>query len=240
MVLIFMAAAAVVTALAHTAPFPFVLDGLYASRVVWRMPHAAGPPTIYLTFDDGPNPTATPALLDLLRDEGVPATFFLLERHLTPDTSPLVRRMAEEGHAIGLHSHTRGAMLRAPRRFAAELTAFAGRLQGIAGVAPCRLFRPHAGWRGAEMLKGLAEADYRLAGWSWMQWDFDFFRPRSVRIVPRLVAYASPGDIVVIHDGHHENPRADRRYAVDVVRALVPALRARGFTFGRLCEMGRP
>ena len=51
-------------ALAHTAPFPFLLDT--TDRTLWRMP-PTDPPTIYLTFDDGPNPTATPQLLDVLR-----------------------------------------------------------------------------------------------------------------------------------------------------------------------------
>ena len=52
--------------LSHTAPFPFLLDKFAPSRSIWRMPHAGGPPTVYLTFDDGPNPTATPQLLDVI------------------------------------------------------------------------------------------------------------------------------------------------------------------------------
>src|SRR5918993_3180714 len=114
--------AAVVAALAHTAPFPFAIDALHADQVIWRMPHDAGPPTIYLTYDDGPNPAATPALLDVLAAEGVPATFFLIERHITDATAPLVRRIATEGHAIGLHSHTRKKMLMAPDDLAQTLT----------------------------------------------------------------------------------------------------------------------
>ena len=50
-------------------------------------------------------------------------------------------------------------------------------------------------------------------------------------------AQGSAGDIVVIHDGHHKDPRADRRHAAETVRLLVPLLRARGFAFGALCEM---
>ena len=78
--------------------------------------HAArgGPPTVYLTFDDGPNPAATPALLDVLAQEKVQATFFLIERHITDETAPIVRRMADEGHSIALHSHTRREMVRRP------------------------------------------------------------------------------------------------------------------------------
>ena len=57
--LLFIGVAVAITALAHTAPFPFALDALHAGRVTWRMPHGAGRPTIYLTYDDGPNPAAT-------------------------------------------------------------------------------------------------------------------------------------------------------------------------------------
>src|SRR5918996_1796244 len=93
-----------VTILAHTAPFPFLLD--VTDRTVWRMP-ATDPPTVYLTFDDGPNPTATPALLDVLTRHGVVATFFIIDRYLTPETAPIVRRAFEAGHAVALHSDTR-------------------------------------------------------------------------------------------------------------------------------------
>jgi peptidoglycan-N-acetylglucosamine deacetylase len=227
--------AAAVVALAHIAPFPFVLDGLHADRVTWRMPHRDRPPTVYLTFDDGPNPTATPQLLDVLAAHSVHATFFLIERHITDETAPIVRRIAAEGHSIGLHSHTRSEMLLRPEELAHALTAFAHRVEGIAGRPPCRAFRPHAGWRSSQMLEGLRRIDYQLVGWGFMLWDFDLFRERSVRIVPRLVRNASPGDIIVIHDGHHVDPRADRRYASEVIDALVPQLRARGFSFGTIC-----
>jgi chitooligosaccharide deacetylase len=225
-----------VVALAHTAPFPFVLDALHASRVTWRMPHAGGPPTIYLTFDDGPNPAATPALLDVLAAEQVRATFFLIERHITEETAPIVRRISDEGHSIALHSHTRREMIRRPEELATQLTAFAARLETVTGRPSCRAFRPHAGWRSTQMLEGLRQIDYQLIGWGFMLWDFDWFRQRSVRIVPRLVQRASPGDIVVIHDGHHVDPRADRRYAVDVARQLIPALRQKGYQFGTICR----
>jgi peptidoglycan/xylan/chitin deacetylase (PgdA/CDA1 family) len=236
MFLVALALAAAVVALAHTAPFPFVLDGLHADRVTWRMPHDTGPPTIYLTYDDGPNPTATPRLLDTLATHGVKATFFLIERHLNDETVPIVQRIVHEGHRIGLHSHTRAKMLFTPEELARTLTTFANRIERLTGQAPCRAFRPHAGWRSTQMLEGLRSIDYQLIGWGFNLWDFDLFRRRSVRIVPRLVRNASPGDIVVIHDGHHEDPRADRRYAIDVTDRLIPELRRKGFEFGTICR----
>lgn len=227
---------AALVGLAHTAPFPFLLDALHADQVTWRMPHETGPPTIYLTFDDGPNPTATPQLLDVLARQQATATFFLIERHVTSETAPILRRMVAEGHRLALHSHTRALMFLEPEALANRLAAFAARLEAAAGQPPCKAFRPHAGARSTQMLMGLQRIDYQMVGWGFLLWDFELFRPRSVGIVPRLVEHASPGDIIVIHDGHHENPRADRRYAVEVAEALVPELRKKGFEFGTICR----
>ena len=142
-------------ALAHMVPFPFLLDALHAKRVMWRMPHTGGAPTVYLTFDDGPNPVATPALLDVLAEAQVQATFFLIEHHITEETAPIVRRISDEGHSIALHSHTRREMVRRPEDLAEMLTTFAARVQGLTGRPSCKAFRPHAGWRSTPMLEGL-------------------------------------------------------------------------------------
>ena len=61
-------------------------------------------------------------------------------------------------------------------------------------------------------------------------------RPFPLDLVPRLAEHASPGDIIVIHDGHHVNPRADRQHTVAAVHELIPALRARGLHFAALCD----
>ena len=89
---ILIALGAGILALAHTAPAPFLFDAIAGRRAVWHMPRT-DPPTIYLSFDDGPNPTTTPDLLDVLAREGVHATFFLIDRHITDQTAPLVRRI---------------------------------------------------------------------------------------------------------------------------------------------------
>ena len=224
-------------ALAHIAPFPFLLEAFRPAKSLWRVPPAAGTPaTIYLTFDDGPNPDWTPPLLDVLRDEQIRATFFLIDEYVTPATAPIVRRIADDGHAIGLHSGTRRLMAMDPDALAARLRGAADRITAIAGREPCRLFRPHAGWRSKAMYDGLERAGYRLAGWSWGMWDWHWWqKPQGDRVAARLAAKASPGDIIVIHDGHHKNPRADRRHAAEVVRRLAPELKARGYAFGTLC-----
>ena len=200
------------------------------------MPSDQAGPTVYLTFDDGPNPTATPAVLDVLAREGVGATFFVIDRHVTSETEPLLRRMMEEGHAVGLHSHTRAPMWMPPDRLAQTLTTAADRIETATGRRPCPVFRPHGGWRSGQMYQGLALIDHSLVGWGWGLWDFNWYRPPDVSsLVERLTRRVSDGDIVVIHDGHHENPTADRLYAAEATALVVPALRERGFRFGLVC-----
>lgn len=236
MFFLFIAAGLGLLSLAHIAPFPFLLDAAAPGRAIWRMPASADAPTVYLTFDDGPNPTATPDLLDVLRREQAVATFFLIDRHITDETAAIVRRIAEEGHAIGLHTHTRGWMALPPDGLAGILTEHADRIERLAGRRPCRAFRPHAGWRSGQMYEGLRRIDHVLVGWGWGLWDFNWYRPPDPSaLATRLTGRVSDGDIVVIHDGHHENPRADRGYAVAATAQLVPALRDRGFRFGRIC-----
>ena len=112
----------------------------------------------------------------------------------------------------------------------------AARIERLTGFRPCSAFRPHGGWRSGQMYLGLALIDYTLIGWGWFLWDWDWFRtPDPDRLIRRFVDRVSAGDIVVMHDGHHEDPRAERRYAIDATAGLVPRLREAGFTFGAIC-----
>ena len=232
---IVVALAAGVAVLAHTAPAPFLFDAIAGRRAVWHMPKTSTP-TIYLTFDDGPNPTTTPDLLDVLARENVHATFFLIDRHITDETAPIVRRILDEGHAIGVHSHTRAWMMMSPDRFAATVAGVADHIERVGGRRPCAAFRPHAGWRSWSMYRGLRAIDYRMVGWSWMLWDWNWFRRRTAEsVVGRIGGRANDGDIVVMHDGDESAPFADQRQTVEATAQLIPILRSRGLTFGMIC-----
>ena len=232
--LVFLLALAIgVGVLAHIAPFRFVLD----RSSVWHVPTVGSDKTIYLTFDDGPNPTATPGLLDLLKEKDVRATFFLIDEYVTPETAHLVRRMFEDGHSVGLHSGRRWLLLKSPAAMEEILRSAAGKIERLAGHRPCRLFRPHAGWRSVPMMRGAARAGFQIVGWSWMNWDWVGFRDRTgPRVAAHLLKHAKPGNIVVIHDGHHRDPRANRLYAIEATRRVIGELRARGYGFGALCD----
>lgn len=225
-------------ALAHTAPAPFVLDAMVRDRAVWHMPRE-DPPAIYLTYDDGPNPTTTPYLLDLLSAEQVHATFFVIDRNITEETAPILRRTIAEGHAVALHSASKSYMLMSPSELARTLTAAADRIETLTGSRPCRAFRPRAGWRSGSMYAGLQQIDYRLVGWGWMLWDSGMFRKRTAdRTVERIRKRAAAGDIIVMHDGNEANPRKDQRQTVEATARLIPELQARGFDFGTVCQNG--
>ena len=232
---ILIAIGAGIVALAHTAPAPFLFDAVVGDRSVWHMPKR-NPPTVYLTFDDGPNPTTTPDLLDVLAREQVGATFFLIDRHITDRTAPLVRRMFAEGHAVALHSATRRYMLMSADTFARTLTTAADHIEQVAGRRPCRAFRPHAGWRSWPMYAGLKRIDYKMVGWGWMLWDWNWFRERTAdSAFNRVRDRISNGDIVVMHDGDESAPLKDQRHTVDAIARLIPYLRAKGFAFGSIC-----
>jgi peptidoglycan/xylan/chitin deacetylase (PgdA/CDA1 family) len=226
---------AAITALAHMWPAPFVIDWMAGERAVWAMPRTATP-TVYLTFDDGPNPSTTSDLLDVLAEEGERATFFIIDEHLNEATAPIVARAFADGHSVALHSATRSPMVMTSAQLRRTLEAAAARIEHLAGRTPCRAFRPHAGWRSGQLYDGLREMDYRLIGFGWMLWDFNWFRTRSgeasfQRVAPRV----SDGDIIVMHDGDESAPTRDQRHTVEATRRLIPALRARGFSFGTVC-----
>ena len=219
-------------ALAHTAPAPLWLDALAGDRAVWHMPRDQ-PATVYLTYDDGPNPSTTPALLDVLARERVQVTFFLIDEHVNAETAPIVRRMFADGHAVAQHSGKRWLLLKPPSRLAATLITAADRIERLAGQRPTRAFRPHGGWRSISMYRGLRQIDYDLIGWGWMLWDVDLLRRRVAdRVVDRFVSRASAGDIIVMHDGDEKAAHKPQPQTVEATARLIPALRARGLTFG--------
>jgi peptidoglycan/xylan/chitin deacetylase (PgdA/CDA1 family) len=229
----------VIVALAHMAPAPFLLDLMAGERAVWHMPRS-GPPTIYLTYDDGPNPTTTPALLELLARAGVHATFFIIDRHLSDETAPIIKRMFADGHSVALHSATKSDMFKSPTELRRTLQAAADRIQRLTGSRPCRAFRPRGGWRSAAMYGALRAIDFTLIGWGWMLWDVDWFHERTAdRIVRRIASRVDAGDIVVMHDGDDAAPRKDQRQTVEATSRLIRELGARGFEFGTVCRNDR-
>ena len=188
-------------------------------------------PIVALTFDDGPNPDATPAILDALGAEGVRATFFVLGRHA--DRWPaIVHRTASEGHVVGNHGyHHRKLVWRTPR-YIREDVALGTTAIERAGAAPPRLFRAPHGQRNPWVTPIARAAGQRTVGWSLGVWDSA--RPGETVIAERVIRGTRPASIVLLHDGDGYDPGGDRMQTARALPMIVRGLRERGFSFATL------
>jgi len=158
MFILFVAAATGVILISHIGPFAFLLDVLPSTPSRWTMPSEEEELSVYFTYDDGQNLTATPALFVLLE-----ATARIERLAVSPS-----RGLAERPDVRGASAH--------------------------------RLHVDRVG----------------------VGWDWDWFRvPDPDRLICRFVDRLSAGDIIVTHDGHHENPSAERRKDMPSMRRPV-------------------
>jgi len=174
--------------------------------------------TMALTFDDGPNPAATPALLDLLARHDARATFFLIGRHVRAFPA-LAKEIAARGHAIGNHTDTHKALVFCSAgRIAEELERCDDAILAAAGEKP-RWMRPPFGYRGP-LLGGIA----RKRGASVVMWSRlarDWKPQASERVIHRL-RRVQGGDIVLLHDGDHRVLEGDRLHVVAALEHWLP------------------
>jgi peptidoglycan/xylan/chitin deacetylase (PgdA/CDA1 family) len=183
---------------------------------------------VALTFDDGPNPDATPLILDALAQHGVKATFFILGRH-AEQWPELVRRVAREGHAIGNHGYFhRKLHFKSPAWVRRDLELGTRAIEAACGVRP-RLFRAPHGFRSPWVTSIARSLGQHTVGWSLGVWDSD--RPGVDVIADRTVNGARPGAILLLHDGDGYDPHGDRVQTARAVPLILDRLLARDYTF---------
>jgi peptidoglycan/xylan/chitin deacetylase (PgdA/CDA1 family) len=214
-----------------------------AAWVAWAwLPHLLTPACAWrgrrddrrvaLTFDDGPDPAWTPAVLDLLRDAGVRASFFLVGRRAerAPD---VVRRMAAEGHEVGNHSWShRSLWLCGPRATAEEIGRAHETLAALAGTPP-RHFRPPWGMVNAAMFGALRRVGERCVFWS-IQPEGRRPAPAAAQVA-RVLRRAHGGAIVDLHDAEG-TPGAPARLLA-ALPPMIEGLRERGYAFATVSEI---
>lgn len=191
--------------------------------------------TVALTFDDGPNPAATPALLDLLEQRHARATFFLIGRHVRAFPA-LAREIAARGHEIGNHTETHPSLIfLSPQKLREEL----GRCrEAIASAVHCdlRWMRPPFGFRGPQLGGVVRALGYSgVAMWSKWAWDW---KPQSAQPVIHRLRRVTGGDIVLLHDGDHRVLEGDRRHTVAALAHWLPRWRDAGLQFVTLDAIG--
>lgn len=188
---------------------------------------------VAFTFDDGPNPAATPNLLQLLHKHRARATFFLLGRNVERHPH-LAREIATHGHEIGNHTHTHAWLPMLPRRMLRrEMQRAAAAIHAATGHHT-HLFRPPMGWFNRGMLRTLAALGYRgVLGDVYPQ---DTHGPSTAVIVERVLQRIRPGSIVILHDGVVLG-RASRQASLAAVDSLLGTLREQGFEFCTVSEL---
>lgn len=180
-----------------------------------------GSRSIALTFDDGPDPEYTPAVLRLLAELDVRATFFLIGRNVArfPD---LARRIAEEGHALGGHTfdHREIVSLR-PDELEREMETCRRAIEDAARV-DTRWFRPPRGRMNLPSVRRVAALGYRTVHWTRTYSDYQ--RDGTAPLVRRMTEEeAQPRDIVLLHD---HNP-----HTVEALAQAIPRWKSRGLGF---------
>ena len=183
---------------------------------------------VALSFDDGPNPHATPAILDALATAGVPAIFFILGRH-AQRWPALVRRIVEEGHVVGNHGYYhRKLHLKSPAYVRDDLTRGTLAIVEASGEEP-RFFRAPHGFRSPWVSAIARSLGQRTVGWSLGVWDSS--RPGTDVIATRVVQGARPGSILLLHDGDGYDPDGDRMQTANALPQIIERLRDNGFGF---------
>jgi len=196
-----------------------------ALRIPRRVPmHDA----VVLSFDDGPHPEGTPAVLEALRAAGAPALFFLAGEQVLRFPA-LAAEIAAEGHAIGLHCHRHRNMLRlSPRAVGRDLDAAAEAIGEASGRRPV-LHRPPYGIYSPA---GLARVRARgLAPLLWSRWGHDWRADRgAARIASEASAGVRAGDVLLLHDADHYSEPGCWRGTVAALPAILAAAGEQGLS----------
>jgi peptidoglycan-N-acetylglucosamine deacetylase len=182
-----------------------------------------GPDRVALTFDDGPDPDATPAVLDALSEAGAPATFFLVGEQVAAHPE-LAREIARRGHTIGLHGHHHVEHDELPDA-AADFDQASALLAQHTGNSPA-LYRPPYGRFSAASYE---ECTHRgLAPVYWSGWGADWEPIPAARIVDVAVRDLVPGAIVLLHDSPRYAYRDSALPTAEALPEILAAARERG------------
>ena len=180
-------------------------------------------PEVWLTIDDGPDPSDTPLLLDLLAAHGARATFFAIGENALAHPA-LIRAIVAAGHEVAHHTHTHPLAwfwCASPARLARELDAGLEALRG-AGVRPTR-FRPPAGIKNLVLARSLRARGLTCVGWSAR--GRESWGGTTETVAARVLRDLAPGAILLLHEG----PRVPADLRIAAIRRVLEELHVRGY-----------
>jgi peptidoglycan-N-acetylglucosamine deacetylase len=193
------------------------------------------PRKLAITFDDGPNPSITPQLLDLLSRFHVPASFFLIGRYAKQNPE-LVLEIHDRGHVIGNHTDTHpNLFFSSPTQIREQLAACSDSLASILGVSPLWM-RPPWGARNPWLASIARDLKLRVVMWTLLPGDWraptNDWLIRRLQPVSHRVSFTAPtGNILCLHDGSHAAQNAIRTPTLAALEYWLPRWRDLGLEF---------
>lgn len=187
--------------------------------------------TIYLTFDCGYENGNTEPILDALKKHNAKATFFVVG-HFLESAPDIVKRMEEEGHAVGNHTyhHPDMSSISELASFQKEIDDVASLYQSITGKEMIKYYRPPQGKYSTENLKMAKELGYNTFFWSlaYVDWNVDN-QPTKEEAFDKLLTRIHPGAIVLLHSTSKTNG--------EILDELLTKWEEMGYTFAPLSEL---
>src|SRR5712692_7652941 len=207
------------------------------------------PRKLAITFDDGPNPSITPKLLDLLDRYNAKATFFVIGRYVR-ECPELVQETVARGHEIGNHTELHPNLLWLnPTKVRVELRLCHDAIRGAIGTPPI-WFRPPYGMRNPWVIPAARELGCRTVMWTllpgdWQEKPAEWLIPRMQPIAQHAqrslgngsnAVAARMGDVICLHDGAHRELNGDRSRTIAALEHWLPRWRDLGLEFVTIGE----
>ena len=191
----------------------------------------------YFTFDDGPSALVTPHILDILKREGIKATFFILGK--SAESNPeLVKRIYEEGHMLANHTYTHNYanIYKAPENLIIELDRTEALIQEILGFDySLRLMRFPGGSFGEKSVfkRAVNDFGYVYLDWNCLNGDSEGLDMTEERLMQRFISTAANHKVLVIlmHDTD------TKEINLTILPKMIDYLRNRGYEFDTLSEV---
>ncbi len=186
---------------------------------------------IYLTFDEGYENGNTPKILDTLKEENVPAAFFVVKPYIKQEPE-IVKRMVEEGHLVCNHSshHPSMASIKNNEKFKLEFSEVEDEYKSLIGEDMPKFFRPPMGKYSKNSLRQTKELGYKTIFWSfaYKDWLVDN-QPEETSAIKKIVSGAHPGCIMLLHSVSNTNAK--------ILKDVIKELKAQGYEFKSLNEL---
>jgi len=189
----------------------------------------AGTPAkqIAISFDDGPAPAHTTAILDILKSNNVPAVFFCIGKNITGNET-LLKKIAADGHIIGNHSYSHHFWfdLFSTKKMRQDLESMNEQVKKTTGLVP-RLFRPPYGVTTPNMKKVMQQTGLTAVGWNIR--SLDTVIKDKERLLQKITGPLRPGAIILLHDTSSAT--------LSILPSFIAGARSRGYEFVRLDQL---